>query len=52
MYRTGTGFALVDNTDAYTRGTPVQVSVRTAEDQPAPGRDVFFSVYSLGACVP
>jgi transglutaminase-like putative cysteine protease len=52
VYRTGTGFALVDNTDAYTRGTPVQVSVRTAEDQPAPGRDVFFSVYSLGGLRP
>ena len=52
VYRTGTGFALVDNTDAYTRGTPVQVSVRSAEDQPGPGRDVFFSVFSLGGLRP
>lgn len=52
VYRTGTGFALVDNTDAYTRGTPVQVSVRSAEDQPDPGRDVFFSVYSMGGLRP
>lgn len=52
VYRTGTGFALVDNTNAYTRGTPVQISVRSAEDQPGPGRDVFFSVYSLGGLRP
>lgn len=52
VYRTGTGFALVDNTAAYTRGTSVQVSVRSAEDQPDPGRDVFFSVYSLGGLRP
>lgn len=52
VYRTGTGFALVDATDAYTRGTPVQVSLRSAEDQPDPGRDVFFSVFSLGGLRP
>lgn len=52
VYRTGTGFALLDNTAAYTRSTTVQVSVRLADDQPAPGRDVFFSVYSLGGFRP
>ena len=52
VYRTGTGFALIDNTAAYTRGTPVQVSVRLADDQPGLGRDVFFSVYSLGGFRP
>ncbi|MBE1423579.1 hypothetical protein H4684_000198 [Desulfomicrobium macestii] len=52
VYRMGTGFALVDNTSAYTRGTPVQVSVRLADDQPDAGRDVFFCVYSLGGLRP
>ncbi len=52
VYRTGAGFALLDNTGAYTRGTPVGISVRLADDQPAPGRDVFFSVYSMGGLRP
>jgi transglutaminase-like putative cysteine protease len=52
VYRTGAGFALLDNTPAYTRGTPVRISVRLVEDQPAPGRDVFFSVYSMGGLRP
>ncbi len=52
VYRTGTGFALLDNTDAYTRGTTVQVSVHLADDQPGAGRDVFFSVYSMGGLRP
>ena len=52
VYRTGTGFALLDNTAAYTRGTTVQVSVLLADDQPGAGRDVFFSVYSMGGLRP
>ena len=52
VYRTGAGFALLDNTAAYTRGTTVQVSVLLADDQPGAGRDVFFSVYSMGGLRP
>lgn len=52
VYRTGTGYALIDNTAAYTRATPVQVGVHLADDQPAPGRDVFFCVYSMGGLRP
>lgn len=52
VYRTGPGFALLDNTPAYTRGTAVQVSVLLADDQPGAGRDVFFSVYSMGGLRP
>lgn len=52
VYRTGPGFALLDNTPAYTRGTTVRIGVRTADDQPGAGRDVFFSVYSMGGLRP
>jgi hypothetical protein len=52
VYRTGAGYALIDNTAAYTRGTTVAVSVLAADNQPDPGRDVFFSVYSMGGLRP
>ena len=52
VYRTGPGFALVDSTDQYTRGTRVRVEVNTADGQPEPGRDVHFAVHSLGGLRP
>lgn len=52
VYRTGPGFALVDSTDQYTRGTRVRVEVSTADGQPEAGRDVHFSVHSLGGLRP
>jgi hypothetical protein len=52
VYRTGSGFALIDNTAAYTRGTTVAVSVLGADEMPDSGREVFFSVYSMGGIRP
>lgn len=52
VFRTGPGFALVDNTAPYVRPVPVRVRVMVAHDQPVPDHEVFFSVYSLGGLRP
>ena len=52
VYRTGPGFSLADGTAAYVRPVSVRVRVNAAQDRPLPGRDVYFSVYSLGAIRP
>jgi hypothetical protein len=52
VYRTGPGFSLADSTAAYVRPVSVRVRVTVAHDQPVPGHDVYFSVYSLGAVRP
>ena len=52
VYRTGPGYSLADSTAAYTRPVPVRVRVLVAHDQPVPGHDVFFSVYSAGGLRP
>jgi len=52
VYRTGPGYSLADNTAPYVRPVPVRVRVAVAHDQPVPGHDVYFSVYSLGGVRP
>lgn len=52
VYRTGPGYSLADNTAPYVRPVPVRVRVTVAHDQPVPGHDVYFSVYSLGGVRP
>jgi len=52
VYRTGPGFALVDNTAAYAPATSVRLSVTMTDGQPVPDLDVFFAVYSLGGLRP
>lgn len=52
VYRTGPGYSLADSTAAYVRPVPVRVRVLVAHDQPVPGHDVFFSVYSAGGLRP
>jgi transglutaminase-like putative cysteine protease len=52
IYRTGPGYSLADSTAAYVRPVSVRVRVMADDGTPVPGRDVYFSVCSLGAIRP
>ena len=52
IYRTGPGYSLADSTAAYVRPVSVRVRVTDTDGAPVQGRDVFFSVCSLGALRP
>ena len=51
-YRSSEGFALVDATAAYAPTTQVRAVVVGADNRPVAGREVWFSVYSLGGLRP
>ena len=52
IYRTGPGYSLADSTAAYVRPVSVRVRVADKDGNPVQGRDVYFSVCSLGALRP
>lgn len=52
VYRTGPGFALLDNTQRYALATKVRLRVTGEASEPVPGLDVIFSIYSMGGLRP
>jgi transglutaminase-like putative cysteine protease len=52
IYRTGPGYSLADSTAAYVRPVSVRVRVANTDGSPAQGRDIYFSVCSMGALRP